>query len=623
MSWMSQLYRVYENSIKNEERDESSITPIAHMNANAQIQITIDREGNFLGAKKLDKKDGVTLIPVTEKSRSGRTSGISPHGLCDTLSFIAGDFEEYCREKRSVAHNKYIAYMSNLKRWVESDFSHSQARAVYKYLEKKEVILDLIKSGIITIQEDGKFCDKKISGQSYEKALVRFVIVENNYKIRGETWKDVDLIEAYTQYYISTQDGRCDVCYLTGQEQIISEKHPSGIVNASPNAKVMSSNDTTEWTYRGRFQNAAQASSLSYEASQKIHSALTWLIKKQGVTIGTQEKRTFVCWNPSGKEVPNVFDMFGPSLDEDANDAVAMRSNMWKTLKGYAGQFEADDEIIVMSLDAATTGRLSITYYNELPALDFLSRVERWAETCKWYYRKWSQQKKPYIDIETPTFARIIKCAFGTQQGSFIDVNDKVLKEHVQRLLKCMLESQPIPLDLVQALVRKASSPSCYTEGNRELVLSTACALVAKNQYDRYGQKKGEESLMKLDIQNRDRSYLFGRLLAVLEKAERITYEFGEGREPNAIRLQSAYVNHPMQTWKILEEAVKPYFQKMHPGTREKYRSLISEIVCLLPEDDKTLNCQLSENYLLGYYLQRAELNVKKAEDKNTNKEEM
>lgn len=174
-----------------------------------------------------------------------------------------------------------------------------------------------------------------------------------------------------------------------------------------------------------------------------------------------------------------------------------------------------------------------------------------------------------------------------------------------------------MPKDIVYALTVKASTPMAYSRGNRERVLSTACAVIAKYYHDRRIWKKGENDEMKLDLENRDRSYLFGRLLAVLEKVERTAYDKGENREPNAIRLQSAYVNHPLKTWMILEEVLKPYYQKLKPGSREYYKSLISEITGLFEEEDQSvLNQGLKETYLLGYYLQRAELNKKKDDQK-------
>jgi CRISPR-associated protein Csd1 len=234
------------------------------------------------------------------------------------------------------------------------------------------------------------------------------------------------------------------------------------------------------------------------------------------------------------------------------------------------------------------------------------------------------RQKTPHYKIETPSFRQIAECAFGqevekkieNQKKKIIEANDKVLKKQVQRLIKCMLEKQPMPSDFVRALAVHASTPMAYSEENWERVLSTACAVITKYYIDK-GLMKGEEDEMKLDVKNRDRSYLFGRLLAILEKVERATYETGEGREPNAIRLQSAYVNHPLKTWMILEEVLKPYFQKLKPGSREYYRRLISEITELFMEDEQSvLNQGLSEMYLLGYYLQRAELNKKNDEKK-------
>ncbi len=62
---------------------------------------------------------------------------------------------------------------------------------------------------------------------------------------------------------------------------------------------------------------------------------------------------------------------------------------------------------------------------------------------------------------------------------------------------------------------------------------------------------------------------------------------------------------------------MNPYFQKLRPGSREYFRRLISEIVTAFgEEDEKRLNQELKENYLLGYYLQRAELNNRREQKK-------
>lgn len=625
MSWMNQLYQTYEKNIGKGQEAELSLTPIAHMNANAQLEVTLNEKGEFLNAVEVSKQNAVTLIPVTEGS-AGRSSGVAPHALCDTLSYLAGDFKNYCdnEKDKKKAEEKFQCYIKNLQQWQDSAYSNPKVRAIYTYLIKAVLIEDLIKEGIVELDENSHFSKKKVSGQPYEKALVRFRVFQEDETYSDKTWEDRSLIEAYTEYYLSQQAGEKDVCYLIGDRRTISVNHPKGIVAANYGAKLVSANDTQGYTYRGRFQTAEQSCALSYEASQKIHSALTWLAKKQGVSVGTQDKRTFICWNPQGKKTPDILNAFGFEEDGEVIVDIPYRKKLAKTLQGWRNQFEDNDDVIIMGLDAATTGRLSITYYHELKASEFWTNILYWGETCNWNYLKFKQDSSAYFKTETPTFRRIVECAFGREQGVFIDVDDRVLKEQSQRLLKCMLERQKLPSDIMQALVLRASTPLAYKKRmSREYVLSTACAIIMKYYYDNNIIKKGEEDFMKLDVENSDRSYLFGRLLAVMEKVERSTYDKGERREPNAIRLQSAYVNHPMQTWQIFEEVLNPYFQKLKPGSREYYRRLISKITeQILKEDEQVLNQRLKESYLLGYYLQRAELNKTKEEQKEENENE-
>ena len=57
----------------------------------------------------------------------------------------------------------------------------------------------------------------------------------------------------------------------------------------------------------------------------------------------------------------------------------------------------------------------------------------------------------------------------------------------------------------------------------------------------------------------------------------------------------------------ILEHQVDPYLNKLSAGSREFYRGLITNVVSLFVGDDARINKSLDENYLLGYYLQRAD----------------
>ncbi len=613
MSWMNRLYATYEELADQRMELGTAITQVAHMNANAQLEVSVSAAGEFLGAVSVEKENAVTLIPVTESSAS-RSSGIAPHPLCDMLPYVAGDFGDYCAEKgkRNGPEVKFEKYIEGLKKWAESPYSHSKVRAIYAYLAQKKLIADLVCAGLVELDAERHFENKKISGQTYEKTMVRFRVISGDFETEDATWKDKTLIRAYTDYYLANQQGMSDICYFSGERKPISQNHPKGIVAANYGAKLISANDDRGFTYRGRFQNADQPFALSYEASQKIHSALTWLAKNYGVYAGTKDKRMFLCWNPEGKKTPNISDGFGLIEDEpNEYDFAAYKRKLRRMFSGYMDKFDGNEPVIVMGLDAATTGRLSVTYYNEFAASDFFGRLLYWGETCNWAFLKFNEKKHPYYNRETPVFRRIAKCAFGRETGRFIELDDKVLKEQTQRLMKCMLDKQPVPFDIVHALTIRASTPMAYSRINRERVLATACALISKYHMEKEGKEKGEE--MKLNEENHDRSYLFGRLLAVCEKVERSTYDRDEDREPNAIRLQSVYVNHPLHTLQTLHGLLEPYFRKLKPGVRRYYKDMIGEIMEKFREEDETkMNQSLEESYLLGYYLQRAELNRKK-----------
>lgn len=624
MSWMSTLVKTYDNLIANdsfiEENNFPAVSIIAHITAKAQIEIVIDDEGCFKEAKVVDKKNCEIIIPTTEDSAS-RAADIAPHPLCDTLSYLAGDYSLYATNKKDAEKSaeKFEKYIAQLKKWAEFENAPVKVKAIYKYLEKKTVIANLVENKVVELDENLKFSSKKINGNTYEKSLVRFrVLCDDN----SETacWSDKTLFNSYIEYYLSERTSEKDKCYESGIETPICTKHPKGIVASSYGAKLISSNDQSNFTYRGRFAKSQEACTIGYEATQKAHIALSWLAKTQGYTVGTKEKRTYVCWCPEAKKVESPLNsLWGDDKEEVSyNSHVEYKNEMEKLFAGKKANFSESDTIVLISLDAATTGRLSITYYNELGAKDFLNRMEQWSDSCQWYFKKKNPEGKFVDSVKTPHTIRIIVCAFGEERGNFIELDSRILKEQVQRIVHCIADRQPIPYDIVHALFVKASNPQKYQKWyNYEEVLSTACALIAKYHSD---YDKEVKYTMELDKSKTDRSYLFGRLLAVAELIEARTYynkPDTAARITNATKLQPAFVNHPLHTWKLIEDKLNPYYKQSGPSKEDYYKKLISEIVTLFETDDiDKLNLPLDEGYLIGYYLQRKEMNTKSKEEK-------
>lgn len=115
---------------------------------------------------------------------------------------------------------------------------------------------------------------------------------------------------------------------------------------------------------------------------------------------------------------------------------------------------------------------------------------------------------------------------------------------------------------------------------------------------------------MKLDTTITDRNYLYGRLLAVADRIESQVSGHDSNRLTNAKRYMTAFSQHPYQTWKILEEQIIPYQNKLSRKDQDKYQALIDEIMVTFESvKDFRDNTALDGLYLLGYHCQSFTLN--------------
>ncbi len=117
---------------------------------------------------------------------------------------------------------------------------------------------------------------------------------------------------------------------------------------------------------------------------------------------------------------------------------------------------------------------------------------------------------------------------------------------------------------------------------------------------------------MKLDPNKNDLSYQFGRLLAVADKIERDYYYIRKDktRATNAMRLQSAFCQHPYHTFCILDESMKKaYLPRLSPSKRIIYECIVADAMEKISDfPEETWNRPLKDTYLMGYYLQLNEL---------------
>lgn len=125
-------------------------------------------------------------------------------------------------------------------------------------------------------------------------------------------------------------------------------------------------------------------------------------------------------------------------------------------------------------------------------------------------------------------------------------------------------------------------------------------------------------------LDRQDRSFQFGRLLAVMERGEADYYrKTQESRQTNAIKFMSEYRQRPWFVFeRINRQLHQAYLNRIDPWQTNRYERLVGEIVSILgefPEED--LNKPLENTYLMGYELQRNAFFTKQEDNDNETEE--
>ena len=141
-------------------------------------------------------------------------------------------------------------------------------------------------------------------------------------------------------------------------------------------------------------------------------------------------------------------------------------------------------------------------------------------------------------------------------------------------------------------------------------VLCVACAMIRYN-YEKEYEKEGKMMDKFLSDNVDDRNVLFGRLLAVYDYMEqRAMFEYDdngkvkERRTTNAKRYWNAYSSRPAKTFQTIKQNMVSYERKLSNYELNKFEEWTGEIMIHLNDVKKFSNTELSELYLLGYYLQ-------------------
>lgn len=652
MSWMQRLYQTYEEGGHLNLAEDEQLMPISHTLQNAHINIVIDQDGHFKRAKVLKKTQ--IILPATESS-AGRSSGEAAHSLADKLQYVAQDYAAYGGQK----HAYFAGYQEQLKKWCASEFTHPQAQSVLAYVSQGTVIKDLVAARVLHLDADNKLLNRwlndnlpapdifgvlpKEGGELDQGSALVCWSVERKNDPNSDTWKDHSIQKSWIEYE-AANGGEAGFCYISGEITPLATNHPAKLRHTGDKAKLISSNDSSGFTFRGKFLESTQVTGIGFEVTQKAHNALRWLISRQGVKNGDQ---VIVAWAISGKKIPNpvsdpfdfddeddlsVIDATPESQPNEKTSNLNLSSNLGQRvalklklkIKGYQQNLGETEQLSIMVIDSATPGRMGVTYYQECLSEEYFSNLNAWYENFSWYQR-YSKEilqptgKKPKSQviwpISPPAPYVIAQAAYGKT------LTDTLKKNIYARILPCIAEGCAFPIDVVNLCVARACNPNGGEHWEWERNVGVACALY-RGYFSRHPKLELRRNFfMTLDITNQSRDYLYGRLLAVAEEIEHLALVVGgEKRSTTAERFMQQFADRPFSTWRNIELALRPYMERLRnnrAGFLNNRQKELTDIMNLFDAEKFLDDKKLTGEFLLGYHCQKMTYRKTKSEEAN------
>ena len=569
------LYCICENAGIIDDKDyELCILPIYHNNIRSDgkniINILINSELNILNINFFEK-DKYLIYPITMDSIT-RTSGIAPHMLIDKLEYVLNDNS-----------NKNKKYKEQLSEFVE--YAKNKDIEVYTFLKifsdfiNKDNIMEIIQEELNENEIDINIFDKK--------DLFVNIVIKND----KDKNLDVSNFKKLHQFYINYVDNKIQndgICSITGEKNKIIYKH-RGLIGS---AKLISISNHKE-NYEGRFivKKAGECEDIvkiGYKSSEKIHLMLKFLFDNKKCTQNIGESTNLIVW--SDDNLSDTIYEIGINIKDITIDKITVGADNKLGLYKKNPELKGEN-LYVCIIDKINNGRISLKYFNQYIKSQVEKNIKDWND--KYYIIKNNGEK------ETFSIFNIFEKAYGVERnGKIVFDKNKFRSEQIQKILLSMIEGKSIPQNIKLKYKENIKNRIKYKK-TWEYFYRLAVTVLR------------EEFLKDKNVKN-NKSFLFGRLLAIYENIEK-------GKE--GIKLTELYwnkfTNTPMFVVDILEEKTKPYLLKSE--YKEFYKDQKQEIFnkLLFLYKDENLNEKLDFKFIYGYRYQLCKLYENSKDVKN------
>lgn len=612
MDFFTSLLKAYEKAeeielVDQQNGDNPVLLPLYHTSLKSNgkniIAVKLDQDGSFYKAEVMDDNQMI-IFPVTANSVARSGSNPDPHPLVDKFSYYIpevsqsqyDDFHKqlaswiaYCEE------GKVKDFLMKIQHFIlQTDFLSSILRSLYGDHYQREGLK------ITYSDSDGKNKTVDLSAYFLEFSIVQF---------HGFKDESVTSYKALHQSFISFMTANQDnlrTCNISGRMEQITNKH-RGLMGT---AKIISVSNKGE-AYKGRFKEREDVFSVGYETSEKIHLMIKYLLENKNSSTWLGSSQYLINWFSDDLVNESQLDIVKPIFndlfeDDEEESLVPIKPNEESRqiessfIKGQK-LFGNDATYYIAILNKTSNGRIALKYFRQVQVSQLLKNLETWQEDYSWE----AKTKSGNYKLRTPTFNEIINAAYGVDRERYLELdNDSFKSDQYQQLVTALIDGRSIPNSVVKKLEDNIKQRQKYSKHWYQ-VQQVSLAVLQK-QY-------GREFTPMLDHQETDRSYLFGRLLAIYELFEAQRYALdgsSQERITNAERYWNAYTGQPAKMMNHLENKIKPYEEVLklnRPGIWHKLEKERKEIIQLLTPlyANKEFTQPLDYKFIFGYYAEK------------------
>jgi CRISPR-associated protein Csd1 len=563
--------------------------------------LILDKGGNLVDIMPLNQTKGKKLVPIEMMvpEQGKHQNGINPFYLSDDASYMLG----LCRDKGkniTTSGKKFEAFRdANLKLIADcrSDSAISARRFLQSWQPKSafehQIVLKYLDELV-----DGKNLVIRLDGADHflhEEAEVRW---------------------AWESFKSSQSSSSWGQCLITGEKGPIARLHTAftGFPGAQSSGTYLVSFNNGAFESYGKEQSynspVSEYAAYAYGTVLKYFLAgNTNKIRLADIIVvfwadkpGSHMEEEVFNWSLDPKTFSNEQDDNDNRIADQAteNQARTVLKNLRAGLPVGLSDFDSDTRCFILGL-APNAARLAVSFW----------RISSFGEALQHIAQHYNDMDIVGLDKYGTYISpyRILKSA--AVKGDIKNIPPLLAGQ----LLKSILTGSYYPQTLIHAIMKR-----CRSGGDHGGLTAIRAGVIKAYllRWYRLNKKYDKEALitMALNEQNTNIGYLFGRLFAVLEKAQKDAL----GTEINAT-IRDRYFSSASST----PRAVFPLLLRLsrHHTAKAQYggylESLIQDILSKIDSFPTHLSFDQQGQFILGYYHQNQSLYTKN--DSNSKEE--